>query len=154
MLIVVTPKTTTKRRSTIQQATRPKTTTEQRSATQQAATNQRSILKSAAVCHLLISYPTMIFLWNIILAIFWLYIFIYIKAGFLLVYTTEIHTDNNSFNPLTLKLVHSSFQRVHQMVYCINLFISLPRKDFKWMGELGSHQNSSLQLQLFFWQTN
>ena len=47
---------------------------------------------------------------------------LHIKAGFLLVYTTEIHTDNNSFNPLALKLVHSSFQRVHQIVYCIIIY--------------------------------
>lgn len=47
---------------------------------------------------------------------------LHIKAGFLLVYTTEIHADNNIFNLLTLKLVHSSFQMVHQIVYCIIIY--------------------------------
>ena len=50
---------------------------------------------------------------------------LHIKAGFLLVYTTEIHTDNNKiFNPL--KLVHCLEGASDCLLYC---FIGVPPKE-------------------------
>ena len=66
-----------------------------------------------------------IFLGNILVAR------VHIKAGFLLVYTTEIHTtDNEIFNPL--KLTHCSEGASDCLLYCL---IHVPPKEGLQMNE-------------------